>query len=65
MTYLCDHHMAVESSFVSRPGRFLDMGSDLGDDGGTEGHVGDEVTIHDVNMEPVGTLFDSGGTGIS
>lgn len=35
----------------------VDAAADLRDNGAPDGHVGDEVTVHDVDMEPVGALF--------
>lgn len=36
------------------------MRTDLGDNGSSEGDVGNEVTIHDINVEPVRPLFHLG-----
>lgn len=58
--YLCDHHVTVEGpspAFLVRPGA---VRADVGDDGGADGHVGDEVAVHDVDMEPVGALVQLG-----
>lgn len=50
-TYLCNHHVAVEETFLQFPVlgftcRSLDMRADFGDDGGSKGDVGNEVAIH-------------------
>jgi len=71
--------VAVESPFAMRLSRPLDMAADLGDHGGAECEVRDEMaiprgggkpvsrgyfsmlnvsSIHDIDMEPVGTLAD-------
>lgn len=42
---LGNHHVAVEGASTVGGGGLLDVGSDLGYDGGPEGDVGDEVTI--------------------
>ena len=59
-TYLRNHHMAVKGSCavgLSRPGN---MRADLRNDGGAKGDIGDEVAIHDVDMEPVRALVHLG-----
>lgn len=57
-TYLHDHHMAIEGASAARLHGSFDMGTDSGDDGGAKGHVGHEMSIHDVDMEPVRSLPD-------
>jgi hypothetical protein len=37
--------------------RAVDAAADLGYDGTSDGHVGDEVAVHDVDVEPVGALL--------
>ena len=44
--------MAIEGALPVRGCGALDMGPDLGHDGGTKGHVGHEVAVHDVDVEP-------------
>ena len=34
-------------------GGAVDVGADLGHDGGTEGHVGHKMAVHDVDLEAV------------
>lgn len=36
------------------------MRTDLGDNRSSEGDIGDKVTVHDIDMEPVGPLFHLG-----
>ena len=59
--YLCDHHVAVECPPAAGLSRTLDVGPNLANDGSSNGHVGDEVTVHDVYVQPVGTLGHLGG----
>lgn len=42
---LGNHHVAVKGSSTVGAGRLLDVGSNLGDDGGAKGDVGDEMAI--------------------
>jgi hypothetical protein len=56
-TYLHDHHVAVEGTLRAGLEWPVDAATDMRDDGATDGHVGNEVAVHDVNMEPVGTLL--------
>lgn len=58
-TYLHDHHMAVKGALAGRVDVLgaLDERADLGDDGGAKGHVGDEVAVHDVDVQPVRALL--------
>ena len=39
------------------------MRPDLADDGVAEGNVGDEVAVHDVDVQPVGALGHGGAAG--
>jgi hypothetical protein len=48
--YLCNHHMAVECTFPIRAGGSVNVGTNLGDDRGAEGHVGHKVAVHDVDL---------------
>ena len=50
--HLSDHHVAVESSFPVCSRGSGDMRADLGDYGGSKSHVGNEVAVHDIDMEP-------------
>lgn len=49
--------MAVEGTLRAGLEWPVDAATDLRDDGATNGHVGDEVAVHNVNMEPVGALL--------
>lgn len=49
--------MAVECATSTRFERAVDTAADLRNDGASDGHVGDEVTIHDIDVEPVGALL--------
>ena len=46
LTYLGNHHMAIEGSSAFRSAGAVDMWSDFGHDWGAECHVGDKVTVH-------------------
>jgi len=48
--HLCDHHMAVKGTAAMSNRRAVDMTADFGDDWGTEGHVGHEMAVHDVDL---------------
>jgi hypothetical protein len=53
---LGNHHVAVKRA-SSVPGRWpVDVRADLGDDGSAKCDVGDEVAVHDVDVEPVCAL---------
>lgn len=57
--------MAVEgTAAVGLLGR-VDVLPDLGDNGCSEGHVRDEVAIHDIDVQPVGALCDGVGAGLT
>ena len=45
--------MAIESSLAVCGRGARDVGPDSGYDGRAEGHVGDEMPVHDVDVEPV------------
>ena len=49
----CDHQVDVEGQ--------AGVAAEFGDDGSAEAHVGDEMTVHDVEMEPVGAGTLDGG----
>lgn len=59
-SHLHDHHVAVERALSTGLRWTGDVGPDLGDDGSSEGDVGNEVAVHDVNMKPIGSLLDLG-----
>lgn len=50
--------MTIESSFAEWKLGFRDVGTDLGDDWSTEGNVRHEVSVHDVDVQPVGATGD-------
>lgn len=56
-TYLHNHHVAVEGTLRAGLEWPVDTAADLRDDGASDGHVGDEVAVHDVDMEPVGAFL--------
>lgn len=64
-SYLHDHHMAVECPYISRLFGLLDVRSDFRDDGSAKGHVGDEVAVHDIDVQPVRAFLHDAGAGIS
>lgn len=53
--------MAVECPPAAGLSWALHVSPDLADDGSSNGHVRDEVTVHDVYVQPVGTLRHLGG----
>ena len=55
--------MAVEGACSFGGGGAVDMRPDLADDGVAEGNVGDEVAVHDVDVQPVGALGHGGAAG--
>lgn len=46
MAHLGDHHVAIESASAVGCARALNVGTDLGHNGGAKGHVGDKVAVH-------------------
>lgn len=50
VSYLTDHHVAVECAFAKSFFGLLDVWSDLGDHGMSERDVGYEVAIHDIDV---------------
>lgn len=59
-SHLCNHHMAVKGSLAVGLSRPANMRTDLGDNRSSKGDIGDEMAIHDIDMEPVGTLVHLG-----
>lgn len=58
--YLCNHHMAIKRPFALRLRRAVHMRADLGHHWRAECDVGHKVTVHDVDVQPVGALGDFG-----
>lgn len=56
--HLHDHHVAVKGALSKGLGWPVHMRPDLGNNGRAKGHVGDEVAVHDINVQPIGTLCD-------
>lgn len=56
--YLSDHHVAVEGALSVSLSGLLDVWADLGDNGCSEGDVGDEVAVHDIHVQPVCSMAD-------
>ena len=56
--YLSNHHVAVERAFPHRGLWAADMGPDLCHDWRSKGDIWYEVTIHDVDMEPITPIAD-------
>ena len=52
--------MAVKGSLAVGLSRPANMRTDLGDNRSSKGDIGDEMAIHDIDMEPVGTLVHLG-----
>ena len=48
--------MTVKRAPPLRRRRPVDARPDLGDDGGAEGHVGYEVAVHDIDVDPVAAV---------
>ena len=57
--YLGYHHVAIERAFAMGYIWLLDMRSDLGDYGRSKCQVGNEVAVHDVDMDPVAAPSDA------
>ena len=55
-SHLCNHHMAVKGPLAVGMSRPANMRADLGDNGSSKGDIGDEMAIHDIDMEPVRPL---------
>lgn len=54
---LRDHHVAIESATAMRSGRTVDVGADLRDDWGAEGHVRNKMAVHDVYLERISVVL--------
>ena len=52
-THLCYHHMAVKGSLTVCGSWAVDVGANLGDYGGSKGHIGHKVAVHDVDLAGV------------
>jgi hypothetical protein len=57
-TDLGDHHVAVKGTFAEGLGGLVDVRTDHCDYGSAKGHVGDEVAVHNVDVEPVCAMAD-------
>lgn len=57
-TNLHNHHVTIESAGTILFGGTVDATTNMRDNGTAEGHVGHEVTVHDIDMEPIGALFN-------
>lgn len=55
---MCNHHMAVKCSFSVRLGRLLNVTPDFCNHWCTKGDVGHEMSVHDIDMEPICSLSD-------
>lgn len=60
IAHLHDHHVAIKRPLSVGFSRTGDVGANLGDNGRAKGHVRDEVAVHDVDMQPIGTLVHLG-----
>jgi hypothetical protein len=58
--YLCNHHMAVKGPLSIRARGTLNVWADLGNNRGAESHVGNKVTVHDVDLCGVSDMTTSG-----
>ena len=54
--YLSDHHVAIKGAPAMVGPGALDMGAYLCYDRRSEGDVGHEVAIHDIDVQPVGAM---------
>lgn len=59
--YLSNHHVAVKGAATMGLLGRLNVPPDLGYDGGTKGDVWHKVSIHNVDVKPVGALRDGVG----
>jgi hypothetical protein len=57
ITHFHDHHVAIESATTAGFGGTVDAAADLGYDGAADGHIGHEVAVHNVDVQPVGALL--------
>lgn len=57
LTHLHNHHVAIESATTAGFGGTVDAAADLRDDRTADGHIRDEVTVHNVDVQPVGALL--------
>lgn len=57
-TDLGDHHVAIEGALAKGLGRLVNMRTDHCDNGSAKGHVGDEMAVHDIDMEPICAMAD-------
>lgn len=53
LLWLCNHHMTIKGTLGERKLGLRDMRTDLRDDRSTEGYVRDEMTVHDIDMQPI------------
>lgn len=54
---LHNHHMAIESATTAGFGGSIDTAADLRYDGAADCHIWYEVTVHNVNVQPVCALL--------
>lgn len=59
-THLRDHHVAVKGAPALGLCRPANMRTDFGDNRSSKGDVGDKVTVHNIDMEPVGPFLHLG-----
>jgi len=57
-TDLGDHHVAVEGTLSKGLGGLVDMRTDHGYYGSAKSHVGDEVAVHDIDVQPICAMAD-------
>lgn len=57
ITHLHDHHVAIESATTAGFGRTIDAAANLRYDRAADGHIRHEVTVHNIDVQPVGALF--------
>lgn len=57
ITHLHNHHVAIESATTAGFGGTVDAATDLRYNGAADGHIWDEVTVHNVDMQPVCALL--------
>ena len=57
ITHFHNHHVEIKSATTAGFRGTVDATADLGYDGAADGHIRYEVTVHNVDVQPIGALF--------
>ena len=57
LPHLHYHHVTIESATTAGFGGTVYAATDLRDNGAADGHIRDKMTVHNVNVQPVGALL--------